>query len=66
MVRENEPAHKLPIPPSATIALHAAMGPSVVLVTRHLMDSRGVPPVKSDATRRKAPRANVFSATPPA
>jgi hypothetical protein len=36
--------------------LVADIGPSSVAVTLHLIDSNGVPPDKSDATRRKAPR----------
>ena len=55
-VRDGVPAQSAQNPPSLTILVVASHGPSKVVVTRHLMDSRGVPPVRSDAIRSAAPR----------
>ena len=56
-VRLAVPAHKARTPPSRTIFLNASIPDSVETVTRVLIHSKGVPPVKSDAIRNAEPRA---------
>jgi hypothetical protein len=59
-VRDWVPVQRARIPPLPTMFLTASIGPSVVVDTRHLTDSKAVPPDKSEAMRRKAPRRSVL------
>jgi hypothetical protein len=43
------------------ILLYACTMLSLVTVTRHFTDSNGVPPVKSDAIRKNAPRTKFLA-----
>ena len=58
-VRLGVPVQSAPMPPRWTMPRKACPAVSVVAATRHLTDSKAVPPDKSDAIRRQAPRSNV-------
>ena len=58
-VRLGVPVHSAPMPPRWTMPRKACPAVSVVAATRHLTDSKAVPPDKSDAIRKQAPRSNV-------
>ena len=60
MVRLDVPVHNAGIPPSRTSFCIAVIILSFETVTRVLIFSRGVPPLKSEAIRSKAPRIKVF------
>ena len=60
-IRDCVPVHKACTPPFCTMLRYAVSGPSLVVVTRVLTDSNGVPPDKSEAMRKKAPRAKVLA-----